>query len=160
MARVLSYVLDLLLIVEHEPALGTEHLPVWLWLDEFDLIDEVFPLFAILFNHFLFNSENLWTWYLSQVLYNFIIIHRLCIISHSVIIWSGSALEYKGGGSSTCWQFGGRSHFQLGHLVLRVKNISDEVIEVTLWRYGEMSSLDRDHCTHSSPDTSPNWATR
>ena len=49
--------LDLLLVVEHEPAFGAEHLSVRLRLDEFYLVDKVFPLLAILFNHFLFNMK-------------------------------------------------------------------------------------------------------
>ena len=67
--------LDLLLIVEHEPALRAEHLAIRLRLNEFDLVDEVFPLLAILFNHFLFNMK-LSGPGLSPVLYNFIIIHQ------------------------------------------------------------------------------------
>lgn len=48
--------LDFLLIVEHKPALGAEYLPVGLGFDVFYLENEVFPLFTILFNHFLFNK--------------------------------------------------------------------------------------------------------
>ena len=43
--------LDLLLVVEEYPAFGAEHLSVRLLLDEFHLVDKVFPLLAILFNH-------------------------------------------------------------------------------------------------------------
>lgn len=45
---------DLLLIVEDDPALGTEYLSIRLGFNDFNLLYKVFPLFAILFNHCLF----------------------------------------------------------------------------------------------------------
>jgi hypothetical protein len=45
--------LHLLLIVEHEPALGAENLSVGFGLDVLDLKHKIFPLFTILFNHLL-----------------------------------------------------------------------------------------------------------
>jgi hypothetical protein len=50
-------VLNLLLVVENEPALGAEHLPVGFLFYVFDLEYEVFPLFAILFNHFIYYNS-------------------------------------------------------------------------------------------------------
>jgi hypothetical protein len=48
-------VFDFLLVVEHHPTLCTKYLSVGLRFDVLDLQYEVFPLFAILFNHILFN---------------------------------------------------------------------------------------------------------
>ena len=55
MTWIFAQMLNFLLIVEHKPALGAENLPVGFGFDVLDLKYEVFPLFAILFNHFLFN---------------------------------------------------------------------------------------------------------
>jgi hypothetical protein len=57
MRWVFSQVFDFLLVVEHHPALCTKYLSVGLGLDVLDLQYEVFPLFAILFNHNLFNNR-------------------------------------------------------------------------------------------------------
>ena len=56
MGWVLPQVFDFLLVVEHHPALCTKYLSVRLGLDVLYLQYEVFPLFAILFNHNLFNN--------------------------------------------------------------------------------------------------------
>jgi hypothetical protein len=53
---VLPEMFHFLLVVEHHPALCTKYLAVALRLDILDLKYEVFPLFTILFNHFLFNN--------------------------------------------------------------------------------------------------------
>jgi hypothetical protein len=46
--------LDLLLVVKHEPTLGTEDLSIGLCLNVLYLSDKSFPLFALLFNHLLY----------------------------------------------------------------------------------------------------------
>lgn len=52
MIRQFFQVLYLLLVVKHEPTLGAEHLSVRFSLDIFNLCDKIFPLLAILLNHF------------------------------------------------------------------------------------------------------------